>query len=188
MIEDMKRIALMICLSLVAVCSAVAQGDGERNVSLRANLLRWATLTPNVGLEVNGGGRWSVIADGSWTHWSWDGKARHYALWETSIEMRRYLCDQKRAYLGAMAKIGQFNYKLSSTGRQGDIVGGGLTCGYKLPLGKRFDLDFSIGAGYLYVIDLERYGVVNGVRVYEGKRDKGYWGVTNLGVSLSYEL
>lgn len=184
----MRKIPVIIFLTLIAVCPVMSQDGGERSLSLRANLLRWATLTPDIGLEWSDDGKWSILANGTWTHWSWSGKEKHYALWEASLEMRRYMGGQKRAYLGAQAKTGQFNYKLSGTGKQGDIVGGGLTGGYKLPLGKRFSLDFSVGLGYLYIIDLEKYNVVNDVRVFGGKRDKGYWGVTNLGVILSYEL
>jgi len=185
----MRRLSLTIsCLLFVAIFHAAAQGDEDKSLSVRANLLRWATLTPDLGVELSDDGKWSILANGTWTHWSWSDKDRHYALWEASLEMRRYLCGNKRAYLGAQAKVGQFNYKLSDTGKQGDIIGGGLTCGYKLPIGKRLGLDFSVGLGYLYVIDLEKYDIVNSVRVYRGKNDKGYWGVTNVGVVLSYEL
>lgn len=179
---------LPLLLSLTVV-PTMAQDDDEKEIALRANLLRWATLTPDIGLEIKGSNGWSAIASGTYSHWSWDDKNRHYALWEASAEARRYLGVKERCYLGLQAKVGQFNYKLSDTGKQGDIVGGGITGGYKLPIGKRFALDFTIGAGYLYVIELEKYNVINGVRVYQsGKQNKGYWGITNLGLVMSYKL
>lgn len=186
----MRKTVFTICLLLfTAICPVAAQdNDGGRSLSVRANLLRWATLTPDIGLEWSGNGKWSVLANGTWTHWSWSDKDKHHALWEASLEVRRYLGEKKRTYLGVQAKAGQFNYKLSYNGKQGDLYGGGLTGGYKLPIGKRLELDFSIGLGYLYIKDLEKYDVINSVRVFRGKNNKGYLGVTNLGVVLSYEL
>lgn len=74
--------------------------------SLRANLLRWATLTPDVGLEWRVNGLWGILVNGSWTSWSWDGKDRRYALWEVSPEVRHYMGREKRGYIGAMYKAG----------------------------------------------------------------------------------
>lgn len=156
-------------------------------LSLRANLLRWATLTPDLGLEWRIGSRWSVGVNGSWTSWSWNDKERRYALWEVAPEVRCYIGKERRGYLGVMFKAGAFNYKLSDTGRQGDLVGGGLTGGYILPLGKRLALDFSLGLGYLNA-DYEKYKVIDGVRVRQGSETKDWWGPVNAGITLKWNL
>ena len=67
-----------------------------------------------------------IAVNGTWASWSWDDKNRRYALWEVAPEVRWYLGKEKRGYIGAMYKAGQFNYKLSETGRQGDLMGGGI--------------------------------------------------------------
>lgn len=157
------------------------------NLSLRANLLRWATLTPDVGLEWRIGNRWSIGVNGSWTSWSWNDKERRYALWEVAPEVRCYLGEKRAWYLGAMFKAGQFNYKLSGTGRQGDLLGGGLSGGYLLSIGRSLSLDFSLGLGYLDV-DYEKYIVVDGVRVRQGSGTKNWWGPINAGISLVWHL
>lgn len=157
------------------------------HISLRANLLRWATLTPDLGIEWQFARRWSVAVDGSWTSWSWDNKNRRYALWEVAPEVRYYFSENNKFYLGAQYKIGEFNYKLSGTGKQGDLQGGGITLGYKLPIGKSFALDFNVGAGCLHT-DYETYQVTDGVRVKDGDRSKNVWGVTDLGVTLVWKL
>ncbi len=157
------------------------------NLSLRANLLRWATLTPDVGLEWRIGNRWSIGVNGSWTSWSWNDKERRYALWEVAPEVRCYLGEKRAWYLGAMFKAGQFNYKLSGTGRQGDLLGGGLSGGYLLSIGRSLSLDFSLGLGYLDV-DYEKYIVVDGVRVRQGSGTKNWWGPINAGISLVWLL
>ena len=132
---------------------------------------------PVVGIAVNG----------SWTSWSWSDKDRRYALWEVAPEVRYYMGEKKAWYLGAMFKAGQFNYKLSETGKQGDLMGGGITAGYQLRLNKALNLDFNLGLGYLNA-DYEKYEVIDGVRVRRGNETKDWWGPINAGVTLVWKI
>ena len=159
----------------------------DYHLSLRANLLRWATLTPDLGLEWRICPSWGIAVNGSWTSWSWSDKDRRYALWEVAPEVRYYMGEKKAWYLGAMFKAGQFNYKLSETGKQGDLMGGGITAGYQLRLNKALDLDFNLGLGYLNV-DFEKYEVIDGVRVRCGNETKNWCGPINAGVTLVWKL
>ena len=159
----------------------------DYHLSLRANLLRWATLTPDLGLEWRICPSWGIAVNGSWTSWSWSDKDRRYALWEVTPEVRYYMGEKKAWYLGAMFKAGQFNYKLSETGKQGDLMGGGITAGYQLRLNKALTLDFNLGLGYLNV-DFEKYEVIDGVRVRRGNETKDWYGPINAGVTLVWKL
>lgn len=159
----------------------------DHHLSLRANLLRWATLTPDLGLEWRICPSWGIAVNGSWTSWSWSDKDRRYALWEVAPEVRYYMGEKKAWYLGAMFKTGQFNYKLSETGKQGDLMGGGITAGYQLRLNKALDLDFNLDLGYLNV-DFEKYEVIDGVRVRRGNETKDWYGPINAGVTLVWKL
>ena len=159
----------------------------DYHLSLRANLLRWATLTPDLGLEWRICPSWGIAVNGSWTSWSWSDKDRRYALWEVAPEIRYYMGEKKAWYLGAMFKAGQFNYKLSETGKQGDLMGGGITAGYQLRLNKALALDFNLGLGYLNA-DFEKYEVIDGVCVRRGNETKDWWGPINAGVTLVWKL
>ena len=159
----------------------------DYHLSLRANLLRWATLTPDLGLEWRICPSCGIAVNGSWTSWTWSDKDRRYALWEVAPEVRYYMGEKKAWYLGAMFKAGQFNYKLSETGKQGDLMGGGITAGYQLRLNKALDLDFNLGLGYLNA-DYEKYEVIDGVRVRKGSETKDWWGPINAGVTLVWKL
>lgn len=159
----------------------------DYHLSLRANLLRWATLTPDLGLEWRICPSWGIAVNGSWTSWSWSDKDRRYALWEVAPEIRYYMGEKKAWYLGAMFKAGQFNYKLSETGKQGDLMGGGITAGYQLRLNKALALDFNLGLGYLNA-DFEKYEVIDGVRVRRGNETKDWCGPINAGVTLVWKL
>ena len=159
----------------------------DYHLSLRANLLRWATLTPDLGVEWRISPSWGIAVNGSWTSWTWSDKDRRYALWEVAPEVRYYMGEKKAWYLGAMFQAGQFNYKLSETGKQGDLMGGGITGGYQLRLNKALALDFSLGLGYLNA-DYEKYEVIDGVRVRRGNETKDWWGPINAGVTLVWKI
>ena len=159
----------------------------DYHLSLRANLLRWATLTPDLGLEWRICPSWGIAVNGSWTSWSWNDKDRRYALWEVVPEVRYYMGEKKAWYLGAMFKTGQFNYKFSEAGKQGDLMGGGITAGYQLRLNKALDLDFNLGLGYLNA-DYEKYEVIDGVRVRRGNGTKHWYGPINAAVTLVWKL
>lgn len=155
--------------------------------SLRANLLRWATLTPDLGVEWRINRHVGIAVNGSWTSWSWDDKNRRYALWEVAPEVRYYIGKEKRGYIGAMYNVGSFNYKFSETGKQGDLTGGGITGGYQLRLNNALALDFSLGVGCLHA-DYEKYTFINGVRMRRGKETKRWWGPTSAGVILVWTI
>lgn len=102
-------------------------------------------------------------------------------------EVRYYIGEKKAGYVGAMFKAGQFNYKLSETGKQGDLIGGGITGGYQLKLNKALSMDFNLGLGYLNA-DYEKYKVIDGVRVRQGKESKDWWGPVSAGVTLVWTI
>lgn len=155
--------------------------------ALRANLLRWATLTPDLGVEWRVNRHVGIAVNGTYTSWTWQDDARRHALWEVNPEVRYYIGKEKRGYVGAMYKVGAFNYKLSGTGRQGDLIGGGLVGGYQLKLNKALSLDFSLGLGYVNA-DVEKYRLIDGVRVRQGKETKNWWGPTQAGVTLVWTI
>lgn len=157
--------------------------DFQSAISLRANLLRWATLTPDLGIEWHINRNFSILVNGSWTSWSWNDKDRRYALWKLSPEVRYYIGKEKRGFLGAMYHIGEFNYKLGDTGKQGDYQGGSITGGYLLQLNRALALDLHTALGYTRA-DYDKYTVTDGIRVRTGSKTKNYWGINQLGVTL----
>lgn len=154
---------------------------------LRANLLHWATLTPDLGVEWRFAPEWGVAVTGFWTTWSWNDKDRRYAHWEVSPEVRRYLGMAKCGYIGLMYQAGGFNIKLGATGKQGDYQGGGITGGYRLALASALSLDFQAGLGLIRA-SYDKYRVIDGVRVIGLHETKNYWGINRLGVTLGWKF
>lgn len=79
------------------------------SLSLRANLLRWGTLTPDLGVEWRLNRHVGILVNGSYTSWTWNSNDRRYALWEIAPEARYYIGKEKRGYIGAIYKAGSFN-------------------------------------------------------------------------------
>lgn len=159
----------------------------SHSLSLRANLLRWITLTPDLGVEWRLNRHVGILVNGSYTSWTWNSNDRRYALWEIAPEARYYIGKEKRGYIGAMYKAGSFNYKLSEIGKQGNLMGGGLTGGYQLKLNKSLNLDFSLALGCLHA-DYDKYIVIDGIRVRQGKETKNWWGPISARVTLVWNI
>ena len=157
------------------------------SLSLRANLLRWGTLTPDLGVEWRLNRHVGILVNGSYTSWTWNSNDHRYALWEIAPEARYYIGKEKRGYIGAIDKAGSFNYKLSEIGKQGNLMGGGLTGGYQLKLNKALNLDFSLALGCLHA-DYDKYIVIDGIRVRQGKETKNWWGPISAGVTLVWNV
>lgn len=157
------------------------------SLSLRANLLRWVTLTPDLGVEWRLNRHVGILVNGSYTSWTWNSNDHRYALWEIAPEARYYIGKEKRGYIGAIYKAGSFNYKLSEIGKQGNLMGGGLTGGYQLKLNKALNLDFSLALGCLHA-DYDKYIVIDGIRVRQGKETKNWWGPISAGVTLVWNV
>ncbi len=169
--------------------TAGISADCKPAFSLRANLLRWATLTPDLGIEYRlAHARIGLLVNGTYADWGWKGKQRRYKIWRLSPEVRYYLGAHRRGFLGAMYHRGEFHYKLGDTGKAGDYQGGGLTGGYRLPLGRHFALDLHAAAGYTRA-EYDKYTRIGNFNVRQnkdGKLVKDYWGINQLGVSLLY--
>lgn len=190
-----KKLLLYMAQAIVVfgfaqtAAAADAISEALTPLTVRANLLRWATLTPDLGLGWRINDKWAVLVNASYTSWSWNGMERRYGLWEVAPEVRRYFdcgSNKNRAYVGAMYKAGSFNYKWSATGRQGDIMGGGITGGYILPIADRLSLDFSLGLGYIHS-RYDRYEIIEHVRVKTGRRSGNWFGPVAAGISLVWQ-
>lgn len=151
--------------------------------ALRTNLLYDLFLTPTLGIEWRINADVGIKLDGSWAHWGNEhGKVQK--LWLISPEVRWYMGEPKRFYVGAGANVGEFNlykYMVGSffpahTGYQGNLYSGGVTVGYQLPIGSRFGIDFNLGLGYTR-LKYDSFYLSNEVRVYRDRdRIKNFWG------------
>ena len=157
--------------------------------AIRTNLLHWAVLLPNLGIEYQPNETIGILLNGGWSCWTGETASKQYRIWYITPEIRYYLGEAKNGYLGVEAHAGSFNLKIGDTGRQADFVGGGITGGYKLQLNRSLDLDFNLGLGYARLMDFDKYTQINCVYVRtQPMENKNYWGLTQVGVSLVWKI
>ena len=131
--------------------------DNRIDLFLKTNLLYDVAAVPNIGIEAAFGGDWSVGAN--WMHawWSRSSAHRYWRIYGGDIELRRWLHHRNDRsthighYLGFYGQILSYDIEFGGRGRQSDGLnwGVGVEYGYSLPLSRYFNLDFTIGIGYL---------------------------------------
>ena len=173
-----------------------------QQVSVRTNLLYWATGTPNAGVEVKLHDRWSLGVHGGYNPFlyrSWQDEAGNtynpkMIHWTVMPEAKFWFCKTfERSYLGLHGVYGEFNVgalriipQLKHERYWGNMYGIGLSYGYQLPLGKRGGVEFSIGAGWVRINYNRCDAWVCGADL--GKAHRNYFGPTKAAITFSYYL
>ena len=164
---------LIIVLLLVFAFPGISNAQ---KAGLKTNALYWATTTPNLGLEVGMGDRFSFYLEGGYSPWTFNKdievnrKMKHFLV---SPEVRYWFCESFNGhFVGINANYTQFNlssitvpaifYALNDPSgfagskntvrNQGWAAGAGITYGYQWILGKRWNLEATVGLGYWYTV------------------------------------
>lgn len=155
------------------------------SLSLRTNVLGWAMLTPNIGIEYKTSDNVGLLVDGGWAHWNLSTQNKYWRVWNVAPQARYYFGIAKDSYLGAQYTMGEYNL----VGRQGKYMGGGLTLGHQFYAGKNLMVDLGLAFGYLHLYDKEKYDRVNGLNCCSGeKTSNGYWGPTGLSMTFVWKI
>ena len=200
----MKRFLLLsVSLLFLGGISLNAQ-----RFAVKTNALYLATATPNVGLEVALGERWTFEAEGGYNPWTFDKeknmKAKH---WLVSPEFRYWFCNSFQGhFIGINGNYTQFNVgalpvpvheafiSLNQTQEQdleksrveGWAVGAGLTYGYAFPIARRWNIEFTAGFGYWYSVYNQYESRKCGL--FQETVKKHALGPTSLGISFIYMI
>lgn len=189
-----------ILILLFIVLTGLFLSGKAQKVAVKTNLLYGAyTYTPNLGMEVGLGRKTTLSFGGGYNPWNLDGTAENnkkLVHWLGQLELRYWLCQRFNGHFFGLHALGsEFNisqHKLpllfgkdSELYRyQGYAVGGGFSYGYQFILGKRWNLEATLGAGYVR-LKYDQYKCLKcGDKV--GSEKKNYIGPTNAGVSLIY--
>lgn len=195
---NMRRPTLIIIFValLALLCPKANAGD---KVALKTNLLSDVTLSPNLGIEFGLAPKWSLDISGQLNAWNVSGKRwRH---WAVQPEARYWFCERFQGHFLALnAMGGQFNFgnisdsmkffllgfdDLSKNRYQGTMFGAGLAYGYSWVLGKHWNLEAEIGAGWVRAI-YDVYPCAEcGTKIGEDLK-KNYFGLTKAAVNLVY--
>lgn len=175
-----------------------AQGKGkaqpkekaaERFMALKTNLPLMAVVVQNLAFEVELQRHISLEVP---VLWSISDIEREHALRTIAFqpEGRWWL---KRAgeghFFGLHAHVAWFNLKWDEDRYQSGkrpLLGAGISYGYRLPLSAHWGAEFNLGAGYANMQYDTYYNIENGAKIDTRKRH--YWGLTRVGLSLSYRF
>lgn len=195
----MKRLHRITILLMLLV--GASDLYGQDLLAVKTNLLYGGyTRTPNLGVEIGLAPRWTLELSGAYNPFNLQGSDadnRKLVHWVASPEIRYWTCQRFNGhFLGLHGLYGNYNiggYNLpllfgkgSDAYRyEGRGMGGGVSYGYSLVLGKRWNLEFTAGIGLLY-LNYDRYDCPKcGLKV-EADARKLFFGPTRAGISLSF--
>lgn len=186
-----QKILLSVLLGLFLCLSGHSQ-----NVALKTNTLGWATVSPNLGLEVGLGPQSTLDLYGSINPFSFnDGK--QWKHWFVMPEYRYWFCEKFYGHfvgihlVGGEYNIGKvklpfgiYSGKTRNARYEGWGVGGGIAYGYQWLLSKHFSIEGTLGAGYVRA-EYRKYPCAEcGTKLASGH--KNYFGLTKAAISLIY--
>lgn len=172
---------------------------GPFYMDIRSNMLYDAVAVPNIGIEFYLGKNWSIAANYMHAWWNDDPKHRYWRIYGGEINARYWFGRAAHNkpltghHLGLYAQALTYDFewggKAYMGGQPGGTIfdlahfGGGVEYGYSLPVAKRFNIDFTIGVGYIggrvyeFVPDNDRY-------LWTATKNKHWFGPTKLEVSI----
>ena len=184
----MRKLLILLFLSCCSAGPAAAQRFG-----VKTNALHWATAgTLNAGLEAGLGKRTSLELTGDYNPWTLDrDENRKLKFWSVMPEFRYWLCERFNGHFwGLHAFYGEFNMggiKMLGMRKyryEGTLYGAGIAYGHQWILGKRWNLEATIGVGYAR-IEYDKYEYQTcGPYIKKGTKD--YIGPTKIGINFIY--
>lgn len=172
---------------------------GLPNFAVKTNLLYDALAMPNLGVEFCLGKTWSLAADWMYGRWSMDGHRRYLFLYGGDLAVRRWFGRRvgERSltghHVGLYGQLFAYDFKWGDKGYIGGKPDGalwegvnyvaGVEYGYALPVAKRLNLDFTVGAGY-WGGTYYQYALRDGHSVWQATKNRRWFGPTKAEISL----
>lgn len=187
----MKRVLLVLFTVVISV-SAYSQ-----HFAIKNNLLYDAMLTPNLGVEIGLGKRVTLDLNAGWHPFTLDEKKnKSIEHWLVQPELRIWGCERfSGTFFGIHAHGGEYDMSniklpwgifpnLEDNRYDGYFYGGGISIGHQWVLGKHWNLEASIGAGYARM-EYDKYDGEN-INQFKETGHYDYWGVTKATISFIY--
>ena len=172
-------------------------------MALKTNMLYDAALIPNIGVEFHLKNNWSISAGWMYGWWKKDRIHWYWRAYGGDIAVRKWLgkAAQEKPltghHLGVYGQVLTYDFETGGRGYMGGEPGGtlfdranfagGVEYGYSLPVGRRLNLDFTIGVGYMGGKYYE-YKPIDDCYVWQATKQRHYFGPTKLEVSLVWLL
>lgn len=194
--DKKSKIAFVAVISIIVFAGHLRAQD----IAAKTNLLYGGvTLTPNIGAEVSLSKQYSLALSASYNPWKLKGNEadnKKLVHWMGQAELRYWPCQTFDGhFFGVHGLFSQYNvsqrnldFLFGSNSRdhryEGFATGGGISYGYQWMLGKRWNLEATIGIGVVY-LDYDKYQCKTCGDLVESKSSI-YVGPTRLGITLVY--
>lgn len=170
-------------------------------MALKTNLLYDALALPNIGAEFYLGKNLSVV--GNWIYGWWDNNNRHryWRAYGGDIALRWWFgraANEKPLtghHIGLYGGIFTYDFEFGGTGYMGGKPNGtlwdknnivaGVEYGYSLPIGRRLNIDFTLGIGYMSG-QYYKYIPKNNCYVWQSTHNLRWFGPTKAEISLTW--
>lgn len=180
---------------IILISCMISLAGYSQVVGIKNNLIYDATLTPNLGLEIGLGKKKTLDINVGYNPFTFSDHKK-FKHWLVQPEFRWWSCEKFNGFFwGIHAHGGQFSVagnhlpfgvfpNLKGYMYEGHLYGGGISIGYQWILGKRWNLEASIGGGYAR-IHYDKYPCAEcGEKI---KTDNfNYWGPTKATISFIY--
>lgn len=211
----MKRLAYIFLMMIIATTVAKGQSRGNevdrqectttKSFAVKTNLLYDLVLTPNIGVEVSLGEKYSVAANWMYAWWHEDAEKWYHRTYGGDVELRRYFGTKgskgsnsgKKSssrknnsalqgfHVGVYGQMLQYDFEWGDKGYLADTWSwaGGIAAGWSKGIGKHLNLDFTLGVGYL-TGEYEEYKPIDDCYVWQATKVRHWIGPTKAEVSL----
>ncbi len=192
-----------LVLFVVLICTTFALNAQEQHriedkgavVGVKTNIPYWGTATFNAEVEVRLAKKWTLELeagvnpfDGKKDDGSYGRSLKHLRL---HPELRYWFCESfHKHFLGLHIPYLLYNVSdvkllgVENERSQGWGTGVGFSYGYQWLLSKHWNLEATVGVGYLY-LDYDKYPCANcGSKIESGH--KHYFGPTQAAISIMY--
>lgn len=181
-----------LLLFIAFICIIPLHGQ---KLTSKTNLIYGSTLTLNLIMEVGLTEKLTLDIATGYNPWKFKDNKR-FQHWLVQPELRYWLCEQFNGlFFGvhihgagfnvANVKFPYFSFRSLKDKRfEGWLTGGGVSIGYQWILGKRWNLEAALGAGYAYM-DYAKYGSEDNSALL-GRGSYNYWGITRANLSFVY--
>lgn len=157
------------------------------------NMLYDVAMTPNIGVGISVSDRVTLQADWMYARWSNHDKRRYWRIYGGDIEVRYRIGAHREGsplgghYVGAYGSIVCYDFQAgrSHTGVLSDTYNyaAGVSYTYALPVSTHFNIDFSLGIGYLWG-RYKKHTPIDDCDVWLSTHKMGWFGPTRAGVTL----
>lgn len=184
--------------SLILLLTTICMYGRAQEIGVKTNLLYDATTTMNLGVEFGLARKWTLDISGNYNPWvlnkEKNRKIKHYLI---QPEARYWLCDKFSGhFFGAHALFTNYNISAvkipfvddSKNYRyKGWATGVGVSYGYSMILGGRWNLEATAGVGVAYT-RYDKFNCKNCGEKLQNNVSRTFFAPTKLGISLIYMI